>query len=986
MDNIVIPEIKTKADTGQIDHFIIAGQSNAVGKGDTTFSPKLAIDIASQYWNGAIRAANDPIGPISDSLYRGSAWPAFALRYNQLTGHKVAFVQCAVGATSQVAATKPEVAGTWDTTGTLFTTMIARSDSSMAAFTTAGYRVNNCGMLWLQGEQDAAGIENGSITGEDYYRRAIVMINNFHAHYGAKIPFYLIKIGAEVKPGHYGFDTIRNRQEQLAKAGYVIIVSRLAASYIKMGLMNPILTLGNLHYSQQGYNVIGINAAENVVAGYKNNRFNTPSQNTDLANLGISNGKVSPAFNPKINSYVTTLTTDTTSIVPPAADTSGVVTVNGTIVPWGAVLPVANLKFGVNTFSVSVAAPGASAANTYILAINRVPSPDASLAALTLSTGKLNPKFSPAINTYVASTNSNINSISLTPTTSDAGTVVTVNGVPVMSGVASANLPLITGANMINIIITAADGISTQTYTITVTRAPSANAKLLNLTTSSGALIPAFSNNLTSYTKAVSNNVASIIVTPTAADSTATISVNGAIVPSRSPSGYIPLIVGANVINTIVTAQDGFSRQTYTITINRAASTNAKLLSLTTSSGALSPAFINTTGTYSKAVGNNVASITFTAKAADPTAVVKVNGTAVPSGTASAAIQLAVGSNTITIAVTAQDGVTAITYSIIVNRAASSNAKLLSLTTSYGAISPAFINTTVSYTKSVSNTISNITVTAKAADPSAVITINGIPVISGAASAVILLKAGTNLITILVTAQDGVTTNAYTIILTRLPSSNSRMSALHLSDVTLSPTFIGTTNSYTAAVANTVTSTTVTPKTAEPNATVTVNGTTVTSGTASAPIALSVGSNVITMTVTAQDGITLTIYTVTITRAAAPVNSIYDMASVSVVPGMPQISNDGISVNQGLSPNGDGLNDILMIKGITRYPDNKLMIMNRSGELVYEIKGYDNITKVFDGHSSKTGAMQLPGTYFYSLDYSADGIAKHKTGFIVLKY
>jgi hypothetical protein len=53
---------------------------------------------------------------------------------------------------------------------------------------------------------------------------------------------------------------------------------------------------------------------------------------------------------------------------------------------------------------------------------------------------------------------------------------------------------------------------------------------------------------------------------------------------------------------------------------------------------------------------------------------------------------------------------------------------------------------------------------------------------------------------------------------------------------------------------------------------------------------------------------------------------------------------------------------------------------------VFETRGYDNTSKVFDGHASTNGAMQVPGTYFYSLDYSVNGVAKHKTGFIILKY
>jgi len=30
--------------------------------------------------------------------------------------------------------------------------------------------------------------------------------------------------------------------------------------------------------------------------------------------------------------------------------------------------------------------------------------------------------------------------------------------------------------------------------------------------------------------------------------------------------------------------------------------------------------------------------------------------------------------------------------------------------------------------------------------------------------------------------------------------------------------------------------------------------------------------------------------------------------------------------------------------------------------------------------------MQAPGTYFYVLDYNVNGVTKHKTGYIVLKY
>ncbi|MDB4919274.1 gliding motility-associated C-terminal domain-containing protein, partial [Mucilaginibacter sp.] len=52
----------------------------------------------------------------------------------------------------------------------------------------------------------------------------------------------------------------------------------------------------------------------------------------------------------------------------------------------------------------------------------------------------------------------------------------------------------------------------------------------------------------------------------------------------------------------------------------------------------------------------------------------------------------------------------------------------------------------------------------------------------------------------------------------------------------------------------------------------------------------------------------------------------------------------------------------------------------------YEAKGYDNATKVFDGHASTNGKLQQAGTYFYSLTYKAGAETKYKTGYLVLKY
>jgi hypothetical protein len=96
----------------------------------------------------------------------------------------------------------------------------------------------------------------------------------------------------------------------------------------------------------------------------------------------------------------------------------------------------------------------------------------------------------------------------------------------------------------------------------------SSNADLSSLTLSSGTLSPTFASSTLSYTATVSHATSTLSLTPTSANIFATITVQGASVISGTPSSHIPLVVGSNVINTIVTAQDG-TPKTYILTVTR---------------------------------------------------------------------------------------------------------------------------------------------------------------------------------------------------------------------------------------------------------------------------------------------------------------------------------------------------------------------------------------------------------------------------------
>ncbi|WP_421928845.1 cadherin-like beta sandwich domain-containing protein [Neoaquamicrobium sediminum] len=140
------------------------------------------------------------------------------------------------------------------------------------------------------------------------------------------------------------------------------------------------------------------------------------------------------------------------------------------------------------------------------------------------------------------------------PTAAGSNASITVDGQSVVSGSASQSVALAVGSTVIPVVVTAEDGVTTQAYTVTVTRAASADATLASLTPSAGTLDPAFSPSTAAYAVAVDNSTDSIALTPTAAEPNVTITVNGQNVVSGSASQAIVLAVGSTVIEVVVTA------------------------------------------------------------------------------------------------------------------------------------------------------------------------------------------------------------------------------------------------------------------------------------------------------------------------------------------------------------------------------------------------------------------------------------------------
>ena len=231
--------------------------------------------------------------------------------------------------------------------------------------------------------------------------------------------------------------------------------------------------------------------------------------------------------------------------------------------------PNANVT-GTDTFSYAVT-DGIATANVPVTVTILQSGANANLSNLTISSGTLTPNFAATTTSYEVDVEAPTDSVRVTPTTADAQATVTVNGALVDSGTASDDIELKKGeATAITVEVTSADGMTTRSTIIDVTRPLSNNANLSGLTISSGTPTPLFAVGTTDYTVVVGNAVDRVTVTPTTEHADATVAVNGTLVTSGSASSEIDLIEGeTTTIAVVVTAEDATTMRTYTIEVLR---------------------------------------------------------------------------------------------------------------------------------------------------------------------------------------------------------------------------------------------------------------------------------------------------------------------------------------------------------------------------------------------------------------------------------
>lgn len=248
---LVIPALGQKL-------FLIAGQSNASGVGDAKQSPQWPFNSGYEY-----KVISDELVPLIDPVGEevngfetaktGSAWPAFASRYFELSSKQVTIVQAAKGGSTLNSKYSSYLR--WDSLGALFKAAV---DKTTKAITKTGIPLS--GIIWSQGEADASFINALQSSEIEYKKQLKLLIKRFRFEFGSNTPFYIIQTGFANGENSNGFEQVQRVQEVICdEMPNTYLVYSFAKYFQEYGLMTDYI-----HYNQQGLNVIGKSVAEAI--------------------------------------------------------------------------------------------------------------------------------------------------------------------------------------------------------------------------------------------------------------------------------------------------------------------------------------------------------------------------------------------------------------------------------------------------------------------------------------------------------------------------------------------------------------------------------------------------------------------------------------------------------------------------------------------------------------------------------------------------
>ena len=483
-----------------------------------------------------------------------------------------------------------------------------------------------------------------------------------------------------------------------------------------------------------------------------------------------------------------------------------------------------NLSTGSNTITLTVKAHDTSVSEIYKITVKRKLNDDTGIQGITLAGV---PAVKDGLN-YKVTVPNDVTKADKT------NLIVTVNDPKVETDKKAEYIfndteLVTTSDNEINILVTAEDG-SVRAYTLIVTREKSDVALLSNLTVTNGSFLPSFSSNVFEYEVTVPVDVTEFNVTATKLEPNSKVT---------SGEGHYNISTSEKQIEVTVVSEDETKSNTYILNIKRTKSSINTLSDITVSEGTLTPEFNSNITSYTVNVDGNISSIDVSATLTDSRATI-ISGTGIHS--------LNVGDNNIVIRVESESG-SILDYNINVIRA-KKNINDLSMIKVDGKEIENFSSDTLEYDLgdvNYSKTKINVEAILKDVDSS----VKGDGEIS--------LKTGDNEIVLTVTAQNG-EEKTYKLHVNRIKNDNANLSLLSVMGYTLTPDFDKDTLYYETTVEeekSILTKEEVTAVAEDKNASISKQDNIELSTTV---------DNIYKVTVTAEDGKTIKIYTIKVNR------------------------------------------------------------------------------------------------------------------------
>ncbi|SFB47265.1 FecR family protein [Cohnella sp. OV330] len=414
------------------------------------------------------------------------------------------------------------------------------------------------------------------------------------------------------------------------------------------------------------------------------NTNNLPS-NANLGSLSISGATLSPSFNAAVTSYRASVTSDKTSVIVGASvqGSGASFTVNGQA-PSGGQRTV-SLAYGDNEITVLVTAQNGST-QAYKVTVTRQLLNNVSV--VFAGQEGINIDFNSTSAPAPLSIPSGSSNLTLVVPVIGPEIDIAVNGQNVepepMFTAARTILPdqiswryiipLAKAENEIEIKATI-DGV-VKSYKLLATRSMPSDAAVQSVTATSedgtaAYEVRASGGNAWTVKVPAGTNAIKLKINTISASAKILLGTN-----EYASGAEIPYTIINTTVQFKVRAADGTVPDVInSVSISRLPSSDASLSGLVLSDTSLTPSFKSGTTNYTASVENAVDSITVTPTASNGNATVKVNDTAVQSGSQSEPISLSVGTNQITVEVAAQNG-SRQKYTVMVTREALPPAKL----------------------------------------------------------------------------------------------------------------------------------------------------------------------------------------------------------------------------------------------------------------------------------------------------------------------